>query len=218
MYRLTNSMRNQFYCEREQLKGKIEMIKKYLTLNHDFLLQSKFRYRKNLDNCKDLCELLLAEEDSKSEFADFEQIYLNGCLMYLISQYEYYMKEVYKKVCIQTKSDIVPFYGDIVENCKDQITRISCVKFFKCVNNTFKSIYDIIKLRNQLAHTDGKSYKYKIETIKHLEKHSNKVRIIHQQDGRIDVYVSHKYIEYVCNIVLYSFFSLTKSVHKKLNH
>ena len=109
MYRQTNSMRNQFYCEREQLRDKIEMIKKYLTFNHDFLLQSKIEYQKRLDNCKNLYELFLAEDDSKSEFADFEQIYLNGCLMYLISQYEYYMKEVYKKVCIQTKSDIVPF-------------------------------------------------------------------------------------------------------------
>ena len=218
MYRQTNSMRNQFYCEREQLRGKIEMIKKYLTLNHNFLLQSKIEYQKTLDNCKNIYELFIAEDDSIPEFADFEQIYLNGCLMYLISQYEYYIKEVYKKMCTQTKTEISPFYGDVVENCKNQIKELSNIKLFKCVECTFDSIYDIIKLRNQLVHTDGKSKKYKKETIKHLEKHSNKLRIIKQQDGRIDVYVSYKYIEYVCNIVLYSFFSLTKSVHKKLSH
>ena len=62
----------------------------------------------------------------------------------------------------------------------------------------------------------GKGYKYYDTTQKHFSKHSNKIKLIKQSDERLDVYLTPEYILYVCNIILYSFFSLTKSIHKKL--
>ena len=215
-YKLTDSMRNRFYCEREQLRRKIEMIREYLTLNHNFLCKSKLEYERRLDNCKDQYELFLAEDDSTSNFTDFEQIYLNGCLMYLISQYEYYIKEVYKEVCVLTKNQIIPFHKEIVNKCTTKIKDILNLKLFSCTSCTLSVIGDIIKLRNQLVHTDGKSYNYHETTQLHFNKHSNKLKLIKQVDERLDIYLTPEYILYVCNIIQYSFFSLTKSTHKKL--
>lgn len=215
-YKLTDSMRNRFYCEREQLRRKIEMIREYLTLNHNFLCKSKLEYERRLDNCKDQYELFLAEDDSTSNFTDFEQIYLNGCLMYLISQYEYYIKEVYKEVCVLTKNPIIPFHKEIVNKCTTKIKDILNLKLFSCTSCTLSVIGDIIKLRNQLVHADGKSYNYHDTTQKHFSKYSNKIKLIKQSDERLDVYLTPEYILYVCNIIQYSFFSLTKSTHKKL--
>ena len=215
-YKLTDSMRNRFYCEREQLRRKIEMIREYLTLNHNFLCKSKLEYGRRLDNCKDQYELFLAEDDSTSNFTDFEQIYLNGCLMYLISQYEYYIKEVYKEVCVLTKNPIIPFHKEIVNKCTTKIKDILNLKLFSCTSCTLSVIGDIIKLRNQLVHADGKSYNYHDTTQKHFSKYSNKIKLIKQSDERLDVYLTPEYILYVCNIIQYSFFLFTKSTHKKL--
>ena len=215
-YKLTVSMRNRFYCEREQLRRKIEMIREYLTLNHNFLCKSKLEYERRLDNCKDQYELFLAEDDSTSNFTDFEQIYLNGCLMYLISQYEYYIKEVYKEVCVLTKNPINPIHKEIVNKCTTKIKDVLNLKLFSCTSCALSVISDIIKLRNQLVHTDGKSYNYHETTQLHFNKHSNKLKLIKQVDERLDIYLTPEYILYVCNIIQYSFFSLTKSIHKKL--
>lgn len=209
-------MRNQFYCEREQLRGKIEMINRYLIHNHDFLLQSEIGYHKRLDSCKNQYEHFLVEDNSISNFADFEQIYLNGCLMYLISQYEFYIKKVYEAVCVKTKNEIESKNKNIVKSYIKEIKNLSNIKFYKSTLKTFDTITCIIEIRNKLVHVSGQSYFYEEVTKQHIKRHQYKIKSIPQIDGRLDIYLTPKYIIYVCNIIQHAFFSITKSVHKKL--
>ena len=214
MYKLKTSMRNQFYFEREQLRGKITMIKKFLIVNNDFLLCSQQDYEKRLDSYKNDYELFLAEDDTLLNLADYQQIFLNGCLMYLISQYEYYIKEVYKKVCCHTLNK--PIKNSIVKECIKNIRTELNIKWYKSTFNTFATMYCIIEIKNKLVHVNGQSYNYEEITRKHINRHQYKIKKIQQLDDRLDVSLTPQYIRYVCNIIQNAFFSLTKSAHKKL--
>mgnify|MGYP003311020454 CR=1 FL=1 len=142
MYKLKTSMRNQFYFEREQLRGKIAMIEKFLIVNNDFLLSSQQDYEKRLCSCKDDYELFLAENDTLLNLADYQQIFLNGCLMFLMSQYECYIKEVYKKICCHTPNK--PIKKSIVKECIKKIKAELNIKWNKSTFNTFSTIILIL--------------------------------------------------------------------------
>lgn len=226
---------HKYKMERELLKTKINEIKRLVDNNSEYIKVQEDDYKRILDNCKNQYELAQAENDTLLFLMEYEQTYLKGALMLIVSTFEFFLKNLYRETLKQNPNK--EGNKSIVASMVEYIVKEKCIKLNGATLHTFNSIKEIVLVRNTLVHEDAQLYmkrkNYNVEEhkgkemnsreqqiIRHLKKHES-VKIIDLLKwgniDRIDFYLSPNYIKFVCNVILYFYYSFTKIIALKSN-
>lgn len=209
---------NHFYQEREYLKDKFKAVKMLLEINNRYVQNERIRYYDALENCKNAEEEFQITDSLYIErIYDLEQVYLNSILIYILTQFEYIIKETLKKVHIyMSKTYIQRRFKEnpIIENTVYKI--LACMKrdIYFDEEQLLKIITEIRRIRNAYTHSNGYSYDLEPSTISFINNHETTIKLIQQPSGRNDIYLEKDFLYYVCHIIEDFFFIFTESINK----
>lgn len=209
---------NIFYSEREYLKDKFKAVKMLLETNNSYVQNERIRYNDALKNCKSAEEEFQKTDSGYIErIYDLEQVYLNSILIYILTQFEYVIKEVLKKILINMpKTHIQRRFKE------NPIIEVTVYKILACMKREIycdekqllKIIKEIRRIRNTFTHSNGYSYDLKSSTISFINNHKTTIELIQQHSGRNDIYLKKDFLYYVCYIIEDFFFIFTESINE----